>query len=977
MTTTTNSSKSIAERQVIDLSGDTDDDENAASQPVRPTLPTQPAILTTNAASQGGADSKVLQSPIKSNAVVSRSRRRYQPGLLIDDVEEIVPVKKKRRRRLDVRTLIQAGASLKSAARPAASLENTTAAAATAAPLVAAPLEASSSSPNINDLIDSIMDCATLATAAVPTFAAPPLAPLDRPQESSPNINDLIDSIMDGASFSTAAAAAAAAAVPSSRYSAALPWLFLENEEEDYNPNDCPWVNDDETDEQNVTPDALVAPLVLKSNTSQQNDLSAAAQSSDAAKLSDSTGNGDGHGCDALLPLPTNPDQHCDAATSQLSGSNSSTGESRQPLNIDQPPPAPHSNRDSLPSPECRNQPSHAWSMGELGRKQSRTDETNDMSSPEAPASHRGSLLVDQPGCEDQQPSNQPGSRDRPESPMSVPLLLDQSALLLQSAPLRVEVPATRPENQPKAAEGQLSDDNESDHDYFSSQEEPRSSPRFSTATSLREQDETESFYTARQAQQSFEQSHDSDTESEGLGDSDCSPASPTTWPLESLHGSSGNNGQTARGARGDVPVPLQNVDLLPAREPLLSMDEDGEDEIVEAEIVVDSVYDDDSTSCADWDDDSVGGPLDAAASSSSSDRRDAGRGLISRKNYESHEIEFAADDGDGLRDTRIGKSDTSVALSNAPPSVCYLKDSTASTWSQEYVHKDELESKMASMEFEHQRKMAGVESELQRMRYELEALKQAREMEAAPLPTSQRPANSAGTAPPKSPSVLPGARNEGRATTSLTASASLSSRSANGVRDINPQLGTLSHARTSGSAMGTARNVHESGNTDTHQLPGSVPHQEEGSSDIQLLIRKMCKANDWAGLRTIINRDAATFAQRSDSAVGLAATVLHKSISGSGNCRERAHLMLRILELSPDAVRQRNSYGSLPLHTVVKRGNGVTQATKTLVVLKLIEMFPEALVDRAGILLRTPVHNLCAGMVYVFCCCVPVTCNN
>jgi hypothetical protein len=963
MTTT---DKSIAERQVIDLSGDTDDE----SQPVHPLSITATNVDPLRSQGASGADSKVLQSPIKSNAVASRSRRRYQPGLLIDDVEEIVPVKKKRKRRLDVRTLIQAGASLasnKSAARPAASLENTIAAA-------AAPLEVSSSSPNINDLIDSIMDCATLSTAA-PTFA-PPMAPLARPEESSSaNINDLIDSIMDGASFS----AAAAAAVPTSRYSAALPWLFLEDQEEDYEPDDCPWVNDDETDEQHVTPDALVAPLVLKSNTSQQNDLSPAAQSGDAAKLSDSIGNGDGRGCDANLPLPTNPDQHCDATASQLSGSNSSTGESRQPLNHALAPPAPHSNRDSLPSPECRNQPSHARSMGGLGRKQSRTDETNDWSPPAPSSSHHNSL-ADGPGGEDQQPSGQPGSRGRPESPISGPLLLDQSVLLPQSAPLRVEVPAACPENQPpQVAEPS---DNESDHDYFSSQEEPRSSPQFSTATSLREHDETESFYTARQAQQSF-QSHDSETESEGLGDSDCdsSPASPTTGPLESLRGS-GNNGQIAGGARGDVPAPLQNVDLLPAQEPLLSMDEGDEDEIVEAEIVVDSAYDDDSTSCADWDDDSVAdrstGPLGAAASSSSSDRRDAGRGRMFGKSYGSHEIGLPADDGDTLFDTRDGKSDTSVALSNAPPSICYLKDSTASTWSQEYVHKDELESKIASMESKHQRKIASMESKLQRICYELEELKQAQEKEAVvPLPPDQRPANSASAAPSNSPSVLTRARTEERATTSSTASASLSSRSANGVSGIRPQLDTLSHARKSSSAIETARNVCDSGNTDSHQLLGSVPHQEEASNAIQLLIHKMCKANDWAGLRTIIDRDSAAFAQRSDSAVGLAATVLHRSISGSGNCQEREHLMLRILELSPDAARQRNSHGSLPLHTVVKRGNRLTQATKTLMVLKLIGIFPEALVDRAGILLRTPVHNLCAGMVYVFFCCVPVTCNN
>jgi hypothetical protein len=119
--------------------------------------------------------------------------------------------------------------------------------------------------------------------------------------------------------------------------------------------------------------------------------------------------------------------------------------------------------------------------------------------------------------------------------------------------------------------------------------------------------------------------------------------------------------------------------------------------------------------------------------------------------------------------------------------------------------------------------------------------------------------------------------------------------------------------------------------------------------------VNKMVKAGDWKGIKARLDVD---------DRLSLPATILHKLIRDDRNNKLRAELVLRILELDPAKARVKNHIGCLPLHIALERCIRLAPRERESVVLKLVEVFPEALTDRGGHWKHTPIHNYMEGTV-------------
>eukprot|EP00535_Pseudo-nitzschia_heimii_P002255 CAMPEP_0197185068 /NCGR_PEP_ID=MMETSP1423-20130617/11121_1 /TAXON_ID=476441 /ORGANISM="Pseudo-nitzschia heimii, Strain UNC1101" /LENGTH=301 /DNA_ID=CAMNT_0042636031 /DNA_START=598 /DNA_END=1503 /DNA_ORIENTATION=- len=88
-----------------------------------------------------------------------------------------------------------------------------------------------------------------------------------------------------------------------------------------------------------------------------------------------------------------------------------------------------------------------------------------------------------------------------------------------------------------------------------------------------------------------------------------------------------------------------------------------------------------------------------------------------------------------------------------------------------------------------------------------------------------------------------------------------------------------------------------------------------------------------------------------------ISTTVLHQAITSKGDIKKRARVIQEILRITPHASSIKNGYGSLPLHVISQRNTKIDSKTKEMLILDLMNSYPESLTQQGGVGLRTPLH--------------------
>mmetsp|Transcript_20948 Transcript_20948/g.31038 ORF Transcript_20948/g.31038 Transcript_20948/m.31038 type:complete len:371 (+) Transcript_20948:239-1351(+) len=118
-------------------------------------------------------------------------------------------------------------------------------------------------------------------------------------------------------------------------------------------------------------------------------------------------------------------------------------------------------------------------------------------------------------------------------------------------------------------------------------------------------------------------------------------------------------------------------------------------------------------------------------------------------------------------------------------------------------------------------------------------------------------------------------------------------------------------------------------------------------------LIRK----NDWDDTLQLLHKNPEISTGIMIMNNNIKTTILHQAITSKGDKKARAIIMKTILDRFPEAAKIKNGYGSLPLHVICQRNTNIQSETKEMLVYKLMEVYPEALVVRGGMGGRTPIH--------------------
>lgn len=118
-----------------------------------------------------------------------------------------------------------------------------------------------------------------------------------------------------------------------------------------------------------------------------------------------------------------------------------------------------------------------------------------------------------------------------------------------------------------------------------------------------------------------------------------------------------------------------------------------------------------------------------------------------------------------------------------------------------------------------------------------------------------------------------------------------------------------------------------------------------------------LCRKDDWHTLLLEVNENpiVATTSMIMDNHIST--TILHQAITSKANTGDRTKVISAILERAPEAASIKNGYGSLPLHVISQRNTKMDSQTKEHLIHKLVQVYPDALVQEGGVGKRTPLH--------------------
>lgn len=142
------------------------------------------------------------------------------------------------------------------------------------------------------------------------------------------------------------------------------------------------------------------------------------------------------------------------------------------------------------------------------------------------------------------------------------------------------------------------------------------------------------------------------------------------------------------------------------------------------------------------------------------------------------------------------------------------------------------------------------------------------------------------------------------------------------------------------------------------YSQPYRLPTREEMDA-----VFTMCRQNQWNSVLNCIRGNSFIPATSMVMDNHISTTILHQAITSKGDTKARARVAKEILEVSPHAASIKNGYGSLPLHVIAQRNTKMDAPTKEALIIKLVNAYPEGLVEEGGVGKRTPLHIIFTGM--------------
>lgn len=122
------------------------------------------------------------------------------------------------------------------------------------------------------------------------------------------------------------------------------------------------------------------------------------------------------------------------------------------------------------------------------------------------------------------------------------------------------------------------------------------------------------------------------------------------------------------------------------------------------------------------------------------------------------------------------------------------------------------------------------------------------------------------------------------------------------------------------------------------HELAASNPFQsavERMSSDREIsALLSECRHNKWGNVLNRVNKNHSLAVAKLPLENHITTTILHQAITSKGNTTERATLILRILEVAPEAAGIPNGYASYPIHCLAQRNTKMNASTKETLLL-------------------------------------------
>ena len=141
-------------------------------------------------------------------------------------------------------------------------------------------------------------------------------------------------------------------------------------------------------------------------------------------------------------------------------------------------------------------------------------------------------------------------------------------------------------------------------------------------------------------------------------------------------------------------------------------------------------------------------------------------------------------------------------------------------------------------------------------------------------------------------------------------------------------------------------------------------------SQDEMRAVFRMCRRNQWDSVLNSIRSNCLIPMTEMTMGNNISTTILHQAITSKGDTEKRARVIQEILLIAPLASSIKNGYGSLPLHVISQRNTRMDSKTKEILIRDLIDAYPESLTHQAGLSMRTPLHIIFSGTVWVHIAC-------
>ncbi|ACI65680.1 predicted protein [Phaeodactylum tricornutum CCAP 1055/1] len=134
----------------------------------------------------------------------------------------------------------------------------------------------------------------------------------------------------------------------------------------------------------------------------------------------------------------------------------------------------------------------------------------------------------------------------------------------------------------------------------------------------------------------------------------------------------------------------------------------------------------------------------------------------------------------------------------------------------------------------------------------------------------------------------------------------------------------------------------------------GPIP---EPSCEEMDMVFHLCRSDQWRSVLKMVevNPWLAVTPMIMDNHI--ATTIVHQAITSKGDTEDRAILIQKILDKTPQAAAIKNGYGSLPLHVIAQRNTKIDAQTKEKLITQLVKSYTGALVEVGGVGRRTPLH--------------------